>query len=238
MQNMYLSQQPASMRYLFIWLIGLLPGLALAQSLSIGRSTLTLPDPLRWQVHDLPDINLGYTGDKTGSFIMEAKRLVFRSSTFSSKAVAMLGVTKGGVGDIQMSWTNTCAKVQVSQYLYMRDVSNGSQVDCLLVVAVGNTSAFLGRMPAFKNAIADHMPVGVPTFYIEFQKSLGAGGYAFSQLLLAQDFKGTDGGTVSNATVIPTPVLAWAEEFAKSSRRSIGSLGGSWTMPPVAFERD
>ena len=96
MQNMYLSQQSASMRYLFIWLIGLLPGLALAQSLSIGRSTLTLPDPLRWQVHDLPDISLGYTGDKSGSFTMEAKRLVFRSSTFSSKAVAMLGVTKGG----------------------------------------------------------------------------------------------------------------------------------------------
>lgn len=238
MQPMCLSQQPAFFRHLSIWFIGLLPGLVLAQALSIGRSTLTLPDPLRWQVHDLPDVNLGYTGDRTGSFFMEAKRLIFRTPSSNPKAVVVLGVTKGGVGTMRMSWTNACPKIPVSQYLYKRDESNGNDVDCLLVAAVGDTSAFLGSMPAFKSAIDGNIPVGGPTFYIEFQKSLGAGGFAVSQLLLARDFKGSEGGAISNATVIPNPVLAWAEEFAKSNRRSIGSLGGAWTMPPVAFERD
>lgn len=223
------------LRHLCIWLVGLLPGLLMAQAVSIGRSSLTLPDPSRWNVQNLPDVNVGYVGDKSGDFVMEAKRLVFHSPSVNRKAVALLNVTKGGIGGVRMRWNNNCANVPSSQYIYKHDLATSNEVDCLIVVSVGNTWAFIDRLATFKQSLDGNVPEGGSSYYIEFTKSVGAGGVAHSQILLSQDFKGLDGGSVEHSTLIPAPVLAWAEQFAKSNRRAITSFSGSWTMPPLAF---
>lgn len=225
-------------RHLWIWLVGLLPGLLMAQAVSIGRSSLTLPDPSRWSVQNLSDLNVGYVGDKSGNFVMEVKRLVFHSTSVNRKAIAILKVTKGGIGGVHMSWSNNCVNLPSSQFVYKRDLANGNDVDCLIVASVGNTSAFIDSWAAFKQSLDGNVPEGGSTYYIEFTKSIGAGGIAHSQILLSQDFKGLEGGSVEHSTLISAPVLAWAEQFAKNNRRAITSFSGSWAMPALAFSNN
>lgn len=207
----------------------------MAQTVTIGRSALTLPDPSQWSVQNLPDEHVGYVGDKSGNFVMESKRLVFYGNVDKRKAVAVLNVTRGGVGDIRMMWNNACANLRSAQHLYKRDFASGDDVDCLIVVLIGNTREFVDRMVPFKQSLGGQIPEGRSSYYIQFTKSLGSGGIAHSRILLSQDFKGLGGGPVEHSTLIPTPVLVWAEEFSKSNRRAVTSLGGSWAMPRLTF---
>jgi hypothetical protein len=227
-----------SLRFGQRWLVGFLSAwscVALAQSIPVGRSSLTLPDPARWGVSSLPANDPSYSGDSSGTIPMDNKRLVLRSPTGAIQAVALVRVTKSGIAGTQMSWGNGCKGITTGPYLFKRDRSSTTNVDCLLVVSIGQPAAFLASVPALKQALDGNLPGDNGFYLIEYTVSIGSGGYMQAQMLVAPDFIGLEGVPVEQATQMPTPVIAWAEAFATSSRPAIGSISGQWTVPPLAF---
>jgi len=222
-------------RELLVWMALVLPALGSAQGLPIGRSTVTLPDPTRWEVRQIDGSGLSYSGDKSGDIPLDAKRLVLRTGAGTIKAVMVSRVTKSGVFGIHMSWANDCAAITQSDYLYKRDRATVTDVDCLVVGAVGNPQALYDADPDFKKKIGGAVPDGTGFYLLLFSHSIGSGGYAHTQMLLASDFKGLQGVNIDNPTLIPTPVIAWAAALANSNRAAITSLSGNWAVPSLVF---
>lgn len=216
-------------------IVGMTTAFAFAQGISIGRSSLSLRDPQRWEVRNLDAGSPSYSGDKSGDIPMEGKRLVLSSSSGAIKAILLSRVTKGGVPNVRISWANECQKVSASQFFYKRDRATTTDVDCLLVIAVAKPQIFLAALPILRKDLDGQVPEGDTFYYLYFSHSIGSGGYSVSQMLIPQTFKGLDGVTVENMTKIPTGVIAWAEEFATSNRRAIDSFGGNWSVPEMLF---
>ena len=217
-------------------LISSVPLAASADGIQIGRSTLTLPDPQRWAIRNIDTANLTYTGDVSGEIALDAKRLVFTANSGAIKAVVVSRVTKGGVA-VRMKWANQCGKPPTSPFVFQRDRSNANDVDCLFVASVNKPQTFLDSLPQLKKDLDGSIPSGSILYVVEFSKSIGSGGYAFTQLLISQDFKGLDGITVDHSTQLPTSLLAWAEEFAKGNRNAVTSFTGNWSIPQMAFAK-
>ena len=211
-----------------------LPVVASAEGIQIGRSTLTLPDPQRWAIRNINTKNLTYTGDVSGEIALDAKRLIFTQSGGGTKAVVLSRVTKGGVA-VRMRWANQCEKPQTSPFAFQDDRSTANDVDCLFVASVNKPQNFVDTFPQLKKDLDGNIPSGSAIYVIEFSKSIGSGGYAFTQLLMSQDFKGLEGVTVDHSSQLPTSLLAWAEEFAKSNRNAVASFTGNWSIPQMSF---
>ncbi|MBL8339305.1 MAG: hypothetical protein JNM97_21225 [Rhodoferax sp.] len=211
--------------------------LALGQSIPIGRSSVSLPEPGRWTSSGLQANDPGYSGDSSGTIPMDGKRLVFTATPGGTRAVILARVTKAGIAGTSMSWGNDCNGVTAGPYLYKRDRSTTIDVDCLIVLAVGLPGVFLDQVPTLKKDLEGVVPQGPGFYYIEYSSSIGSGGYLFTQVLLSPDFTGLEGVPVEHQTRMPASVIAWAGEFAKNSRPAISSLSGSWTVPPLNFSR-
>lgn len=220
---------------LLVWIIWVLPDVVAAQAIRIGRSSLTLPDPQQWNIQTLETSGPTYSGDASGEFPTEAKRLIFRSASGVIKAIAIPRVTKGGIG-IRTRWISGCTKLS-SPFIYQHDRATADDLDCLTVVAVHKSQPVIDALPQLKKDLDGSVPDGDGFFYIEFSKSIGSGGYAFTQLLLSQDFKGLDGVTIQHSTQLPTSLIAWAEEFAISNRNAIASFSGNWSIPQMSFAK-
>jgi hypothetical protein len=208
---------------------------AFAEPVAIGRSSLTLPDAENWKVQDLESANLGYSGDANGAMTMGAKQLTYSAADALVKAVFVTKVTKGGVAGLTMTWNNPCPAVRASSNVFKADKGNLANVDCLVVIKVSQFDSFLNSIPQLNKSFAAARPNTRDGFYIEYSKSMGAGGFAFSQALVANDFKGTEGDAVKTETSISPSVLIWAMAFAKSNASAIDSLSGKWSIPALVF---
>lgn len=219
------------------WLAGLCAAASVgAQPVAIGRSALTLPNAERWQVSPLAVNNATYGGDVSGEIPLEAKRLLLKSQDGLIKAVITSSVSKSGVGGVMMTYNNSCTSIKDGPYLYKQDRARSGDIDCLLVAPIGQTQSFLNVMPALKKNLDGAVPHSLGAYYIQFSKTLGAGGQTFTEVLLANDFKGVADSTLAHNTKIPTPVLAWAEALASANRNAITSLTGNWALPELIFD--
>lgn len=219
---------------LLVCLIAALPTVATAAGIQIGRSTLTLPDPQRWTIRNIDTANIAYSGDVGGEIALEAKRLVYTGNSGAIKAAVVSRVTKGGVA-VRMKWANRCGKPPTSPFAFQHDRSNANDVDCLFVASVNKPQNFVDARTQLKKDLDGNIPEGNVIYVVEFSKSIGSGGYTSTQLLISQDFKGMDGVTVEHSTQLPTSLLAWAEEFAKSNRDAVASFTGNWSIPQMSF---
>ncbi len=229
----------AARRPVCLAMVGLLTGfvgaVALAQPVEIGRSTLTLPDAENWKVKDLDSANLGYSGDANGAMVMGTKQLTYLSTDKLVKAVFVSKVTKGGVAGVSMTWTNPCLSVKENSNIFKADKGNLSNVDCLLVLRLNQIDTFVNSAAQLKKSLGDVRPDTKSGFYVQYGKSMGAGGYAFSEVLMANDFKGLEGDAVKTESTIPPAVLSWAVAFAKSNAAAVDSLSGKWSIPALVF---
>ena len=208
---------------------------AVANPVEIGRSTLTLPDADNWKVQDAAADSVQTSGDVNLPMAMGTKQLVYLSADKLTKAVFISKVTKGGVAGVTMTWTNPCPAVKQSAAVYKSDKGTVNDIDCLVVIKVNRFDAFVNSGPQLKKSFADVRPNTQDGFYIQYSKSMGAGGYAFSQALVAGDFKGVDGDAVKTESSISPSVLVWATAFAKSNAAAVDSLSGKWSIPPLVF---
>jgi hypothetical protein len=229
----------AARRPVCLAMVGLLTGfvgaVALAQPVEIGRSTLTLPDAENWKVQDASADGIQTSGDINQPMPMGTKQLTYFSADKLTKAVLISKVTKGGVAGVTMTWTNPCPGVKQSSVVYKADKGSVSDIDCLVVIKVNQFDSFVNSGPQLKKSFGDVRPNTKDGFYVQYSKSMGAGGYAFSQALVASDFKGIEADAVKTDTTISPSVLAWATAFAKSNAAAIDSLSGKWSIPALVF---
>ncbi len=209
--------------------------LGIAQGIPIGRSTVSLPDPQRWEVAKVDGAGLTYSGDKDGDIPLDARRLVLRAPSGAIKVVVLSRVTKGGVSGMHMSWENDCKAITQSDYLYKRDQGTITNVDCLAVGSVNNPEGFLARAPTLQRDLGGMAPEGAGFYYVMFANSIGSGGYTNTEMLVAWDFKGLENVPIDNLTRLPTPIIAWAAAFASNNRSAITSLSGKWAIPAMVF---
>ena len=209
----------------------------LAQPVAIGRSSLTMPDPENWKIQDLESAGIGYSGDAKGAFALGAKRLTYFSPDKVVKATFVTKVTKGGVTGVMMTWPNTCPSVKQSGIVFKDDKGSFSAIDCLLVMRISRFEPFINALPNLKKDLVEVRPGTQGGYYIQYSKSIGAGGYAITEALLASDFKGLEGATLQNETTISPAVLSWGVAFAKSNSAAIGSMSGNWSMPSLVFNQ-
>lgn len=208
---------------------------ASAQPIEIGRSVLTLPDADNWKVQDATSAGIGYSGDITGAMAMGSKILSYTSPEKLVKAVFATKVTKGGVAGATMNWSNNCPSVKETANVFKADKGTLSSIDCLVVIKVNQVDTFVSARPQLKAAIGDLRPDTKSGFYVQYRKSMGAGGYTVSEALIASDFKGVDGDAVKTESSISPSVLAWATAFAKSNAAAVDSLSGKWSIPALVF---
>jgi hypothetical protein len=236
--KLFIAQRTAS-KFMCVLAAGLLPAWGSAQTpaepIAIGRSSLTLPDRENWKVQDAPADGIQTSGDVNLPIAMGTKNLTYHSADKLTKAVFTSKVTKGGVAGVIMTWTNPCPAVQQSSAVFKLDKGTVNDIDCLVVIKVNQFDAFLTAAPQAKKTLSDARPNTKDGFYVEYSKSMGAGGYAFSQSLIASDFKGVEGDGVKTEGSIPSSVLAWATAFAKSNAAAVDSMSGKWSIPPLAF---
>ena len=206
-----------------------------AEPITIGRSSLTLPDLENWKVQDAEATDLNYSGDLNGALVMGSKVLSYLSADKLTKAVVSAKVTKGGLAGGSMTWTNNCPTVKEGSVTFKIDNGTVSNIDCLVVVKVNRIDSFVNAVPRLKGLFNDERPNTKDGFYIQCTKSIGAGGYTRSEALLASDFKGIDGEVIKNQTTIPPAVLSWAVAFAKSNAAAVDSLSGKWSIPALVF---
>lgn len=216
-------------------LLVLAPGLTLAQPVSIGRSSLSLPEPQRWESRKITRPGLPYSGDGAGELALDTTRLVLTTPSGAIKAIVIAKATKAGVAGMQMSWGNPCATIPQSDYLYKRDRSNNTDVDCLVVIGAANVREFVDGSPSLRQDLDGKITEGGGAYFVFFANSLGSGGYLMAQMLISQDFKGLAGGTADHQTKLSTPVIAWSVALANSSKGALGSFSGNWAVPAMQF---
>jgi hypothetical protein len=218
-------------------LIGLgVAAASVAQPVAIGRSSLTLPNAERWEVSNVVIDNPKFSGETSGEIPIEAKRLLLKSEDGLTKAVFVSRVSKSGIGGVLMTYTNGCASIKDGPSLYKNDQARRGEVDCLLVASIAQTQSFLNVMPELKKNLNGAAPHTGGAYYIQFSKTLGAGGQATTEVVLANDFKGVADVALTHSTQIPTKVLVWAEEMARANRNAVTSLTGNWALPQLLFE--
>ena len=226
-------------RFLSSAVFGLIPFFALAQSsaepVSIGRSSLTLPDSENWTVQDSDPASIGLSGDVNLPLVMGSKRLTYFSTDKQVKAVFISKVTKGGVAGVTLTWTNRCPTIKESSNVFKIDKGTPNDIDCLVVIRVNQIDSFVNARAPLKSALGDVQPNTKNGFYIQYAKSMGAGGYTFSEALVANDLKGIEGEIAKNESAISPLVLGWAVAFAKSNAAAVDSLSGKWSIPALVF---
>jgi hypothetical protein len=207
------------------------------QSIPIGRSNLTLPDRAKWQVRDFATTSLTYVGESEVTVPLEAKQLVYRPSDNLIKASLIAKVTKSAPAQGPVSWSNACTTVSDGGQVYKNDQSRLGNVDCLLVVLVPRTKLFLDALPSLKKNLGDAVPHTLGAYYFQYAKSIGAGGFAVTEGLLASSFKGLPppDASIENNSKIPPAVLAWANAMAQANQDAVASFRGNWSIPPLNF---
>jgi hypothetical protein len=229
-----MSENPVRVVWWVFAALLLMAGRASAQSIPIGRSSLTLPEPSRWTVEALPAIQQTLGGDAGGQLQIEGKRMILKSASGSVQAVLISRVSNTVKTNGMVTWNLPC-KVPESPLIYQRDRFNANNVDCLKVAPVSSAPDSLAKLGSVKSDSGGNLPEGKTLYFVDFVMSLGTGGIAQTQALISQDFKGREGVAVDNTSRLPTALIAWAEALAKNNRDAIGSLSGNWAIPEMAF---
>ena len=206
------NAQRIASKFMCVLAAGLLPVWGLAQApadpIAIGRSSLTLPDRENWKAEELDAVNIGLSGDVNMPLVMDTKKLTYRTDEKLIKAVFVARVTKGGAAGVSMTWANQCPAVKETSAVFKADNGTPSSIDCLVVMRVNQLDTFVNSRAPLKTVFGDAKPNTKSGYYIRYAKSMGAGGYAVSEALVADDFSGMAGELVKTQSTISPAILS------------------------------
>jgi hypothetical protein len=204
------------------------------EAVKIGRSQLSLPDFSQWSISEVSLPGVVYSGDVSGTIPIQSKRMQYKSVDGLVKAVITTSMTKSAV-NAQMSWDNTCLKIQANENIYLQDKGSAVRLDCLVVIKAQRLLSMSQRVDPKKQLFGEVVPHTLGGYYVQYSLGLSNGAQTTSFMLLADGLKGLQGDAITNPSKIPDPVVRWAIAFAKANSSALTSFSGDWALPQISF---
>ncbi|MES2943284.1 MAG: hypothetical protein V4772_10485 [Pseudomonadota bacterium] len=208
-------------------------GFATAETVSVGRASIDLPEGA-WKVLSAGEGKTLLNGGISGSLTMDNQAFVLTSGN-ELKALLYISSSKSGSG-ISTNWSNTCNGTQRTYALSL--TSNPNALECGKATGALKTDVYLKLAMPEALAALEVQHLVLPAFVQSTSATVGNsnGSNLHVNLIAVPAFAGLQ--SAENLTVPPSVKAAhaaWARELTTAVKDSVYSMSGKMTVPAVTF---
>ncbi len=213
--------------------VTLLAQTVIAQTIDIGRATVTFPSEGQWIEVFQNNIGTSYTGDISGTTTAESKTYLLLNSNKEWIAMVTLRASKSSVSNATINWTAGCKGIG-TQAVYDFTKGSPTRIDCLKVLKSINANTYISHasLKPIKDLLdSKEINLNGPAYLVTHMIGTESGTFVSSSALISHKALKSTFGSKTGEEFAGQPGVAWGHLVAAESRSSAYSIRGKMTIP-------